>query len=228
VTGRDATPQPATKSVTKSVTTRAARRRTTRWPVVAGAVLLVALPARGDVSMLLTPPVQSELTLIDAPPSVSSLNTAFTTPDLAQSSLGLIALDPTVDAGVRIRAIRTLAGYCPQTGCTEGPVHQTLNQLVVAYQLLAAPTGKDVMLLRAAVETMGVAQVVLAGDIPPLKSLLAHPSRDVRATVVRALRTTCDAQVLAALVSLHITEPTAQVRGELVAAEQLLDACIPK
>ncbi|HEX4423138.1 MAG TPA: HEAT repeat domain-containing protein [Kofleriaceae bacterium] len=214
--------------MTKSVTTRAARRRTTRWPVVAGAVLLVALPARGDVSMLLTPPVQSELTLIDAPPSVSSLNTAFTTPDLAQSSLGLIALDPTVDAGVRIRAIRTLAGYCPQTGCTEGPVHQTLNQLVVAYQLLAAPTGKDVMLLRAAVETMGVAQVVLAGDIPPLKSLLAHPSRDVRATVVRALRTTCDAQVLAALVSLHITEPTAQVRGELVAAEQLLDACIPK
>jgi hypothetical protein len=200
-----------------------------RLGLVACAVLLTALPAHGD-NALLTPHVLSVLTSIDALPSIEGLNGAFVSSGNAIANLEAIALDPTVDLGIRIRALRSLAAYCgpDPAGCGQGTsVHQTLAQVIGDYQMLAAPSPQDLMLARAAIETLGAAHAVLAADVSPLLGLLDAPSRDVRATVVRTLRTCCDPQVTDAIKALQNTEPSPQVRVEIQSALQDFERCVP-
>lgn len=187
--------------------------------IVLAAVALPALAANPYLTM----PMLAELTAIDTVPSVDGINAKFATPAAAQAGLAAIAVDPGVDAGVRIRAIRTLAGYCP-SGCGAGVVHDTLIQLIRGS--VAPASGTELLLLRAAVESLGAARAVLPADVPTILPLLVHPSRDVRATVARSLRTTCSSQVLSAIISAQRSEQNAQVRNELSTAEEALAACI--
>jgi HEAT repeat protein len=200
-----------------------------RLGLAACAVLLSALPARGD-NALLTPRVLSALTSIDSLPSASGLSDAFTSPTVAMANLEAISLDPAVDLGIRIRALRALAAYCAPGAppCGQGTaVHQTLAQVIGDYRKLAQPSPQDLMLARAAVETIGESRAVLASDVAPLLALLAEPSRDVRATVVRALRSSCDPQVTDAIKGLQNTEPSPQVRVAIQSALQAFERCVP-
>lgn len=195
-----------------------------RLSLVSCGLLAIALPALAD-NAFLTQPVLAALTAIDTAPSVAAINSEFATPAIAQTSLASIAGDASVDLGVRIRAIRTLSAYCP-TGCGAGTVHDTLLQLINATPAVTA--GSDVLVLRAAVESLGAARAVLPGDVATILPLLAHPSRDIRATVARTLRTTCSRTVLTAIISAQNSETTAQVRTELSTTVAALDDCVPQ
>jgi hypothetical protein len=206
--------------------------------LAAPAILLaIALPAHGDsggsATPLLTPQVLNQLTAIDNLPSIHVLSELFTTEAAAQS-LATIASDPNTDPGIRIRAVRTMAGYCtggdPDAHCADpgSQVHTAITNLIQAYLDNPAPTPTELVLMRAAVETLGVANAVAPDvDVPHLLALLKSESRDVRATVVRTLSTTCALEARDVVSTLKRTEPTAQVRGELNLAEQTISTRCP-
>src|SRR6185436_4072245 len=102
--------------------------------VISCAVLLCALPAQGDMTVL-PPAVADALTQIDTPPQKSTLNEMFATPDAALENLRLIALDPMVEFGAQLRAIRALPTYCPAAPqpCS-ATIHTTLVALIDAYE----------------------------------------------------------------------------------------------
>jgi hypothetical protein len=193
------------------------------------ALLALALPARGDGNALpqLTPPVLSELTAIDTLPSLATL-TDLLGMSLAPSSLGQIALDASIDTGVRIRAVRTMAGFCATGVCADAvaTVHTDLLKIITDYEANPSPAPSELMLMRAAVETLGASNAVLPDDVPILHTLLANPSRDVRATVVHALATTCVQPALDEVLALKKIETIPQVRGELNLAEQAITSCV--
>lgn len=193
------------------------------------ALLALALPARGDgsASPQLTP-VINVLSSIDTPASLPALTPSFSSAAEAQANLGAIARDASKDTGLRIRAVRAMAGYCTDLPCAgaDSTVHVDLRQIIDGYLANPGPSPADLMLMRAAVESLGAAHAVIDDDVSPLLALLAHPSRDVRATVVRALATTCLQRVLDAVIALKKTEPTGQVRGELNLAEQAITSCV--
>jgi hypothetical protein len=193
------------------------------------ALLAIALPARGDgsASPQLTP-VINVLSSIDTPASLPALTPSFPSEADAQANLGAIARDTSKDTGLRIRATRAMAGYCTDLPCatTTSQVHVDLRGIIDGYLANPTPAPADLMLMRAAVESLGAASAVLPDDLTPLLTLLANPSRDVRATVVHTLATTCSQPVLDAVIALKKTEPTGQVRGELNLAEQAITACV--
>jgi len=197
-----------------------------RFPAPAFAVLLCALPASGDNS-LLTTRVVTALTSIDSVPSTTGLNEAFNTPEAALVDLQTLARDPAVDLGIAIRAIRALPEYCPPTGqtCGTGTVHDTLIFLISNYTALQQPGPQDLLRLRAAVEALGATHTVLDSDVDLLLPLLTHGSRDVRATVVRTLRSSCNVQATTALKALGLTEPSMQVQYAILSALQELEHC---
>jgi hypothetical protein len=197
-----------------------------RLPVVCCAVLLCALPARGDNSLLTTRTVTA-LTSIDAVPSTTGLNDAFSSPEAALADLQALARDPSIDLGIAIRAIRALPGYCPQmplSCATQAAVHDTLLALITDIQALVQPGPPDLLRLRAAVEALGMTRAVLDSDVDVLLPLLAHGSRDVRATVVKALRTSCKATP--ALKALRLSETNPQVQFAILSALQDLEHCM--
>jgi hypothetical protein len=198
-----------------------------RLQLVSCAVLLCALPASGDNSLLNTR-VVTALTPIDAVPSMSGLNDAFNNPVNALADLQQLARDPAVDLGIAIRAIRALPGYCPPLpqSCGAGTgVHETLIWLIDDYQALPQPGAQDLLRLRAAVEALGATDTVLDSDVDLLLPLLAHSSRDVRATVVRALRSSCNDKATGALKALGLTEPSKQVQFAILSALQDREHC---
>jgi len=198
-----------------------------KLPLLSCAMLLCALPASGDNS-LLTPRVVTALTSIDAVPSTSGLNDAFTSPEAALADLQTLARDPSIELGIAIRAIRALPGYCPPPPLSCGPgtgVHETLISLIGSYQSLPQPTAQDLLRLRAAVEALGVTRTVLDTDVVLMLPLLMHPSRDVRATVVRSLRSSCDDTATMALKALKLNEPTMQVQFAILSALRELEHC---
>jgi hypothetical protein len=198
-----------------------------RLQLASCAVLLCALPAAGD-SSLLSPRVVTALTSIDAVPSIDVLNDAFNTPADALANLQQLARDPAIEFGIAIRAIRALPGYCPAppVSCGTGTgVHETLIWLIDDYQALLQPSPQDLLRLRAAVEALGATHTVLDSDVDRLLPLLAHGSRDVRATVVGALRSSCNARATAALKALGLNEPSEQVQFAILSALQDLEHC---
>jgi HEAT repeat protein len=82
-----------------------------------------------------------------------------------------------------------------------------------------------VLRLRAAVEALGATHSGLVTDVNKLLPLLDDPSRDVRATVVQALRNTCNAQAITPLSMHYQVEPTEQVKLAIYAALRDLRQC---
>jgi len=195
-----------------------------RLRLIPCAVLLCALPADGS-NALLTPPVIQALTAIDAIPSRASLNDAFGS-QTSFGSLLSIATDRTVDLGIGLRAIRALPAYCPAAPQTCGagtPAHDALSSLVDS---LASPdTPQDLLRLRAAAEALGVTHSGLADDADKLMALLGNASRDVRATVVGAIRNICSKTAIIPLGDFFFHEPSLQVKFAINAALRDLARC---
>jgi hypothetical protein len=164
------------------------------------------------------------MTPIDGLPSSTALDAVF---GVAQTvtSLQDIALstDPTVDFGVQLRAIRTLPAYCPTTAPCSTTAHDTLVQLVAAYDLVALPTARDLLRLRATIEALGLAGV--PDDVGILTGFLDHTNRDVRATTAKALGTLCNTVAIQALRTRSAAELSLQVKLAISAALRDLANC---
>jgi hypothetical protein len=194
------------------------------------AATLCALPVSGDQAQL-TPAVHDVLTPLDLLPSRSDVDSAFM-PATALDNLVVIARDPGMDLGIQVRAIRMLPLYCSDAAsCGAGSsIHDTLVAIIRDYAtaLSVIPPSplppKELLRLRAAVEALGVTQSALAGDAELLAStsMLDHASRDVRVTVVRALRNLNSCVAVTPLKARYVTEPSPQVRVAIVAALQTL------
>ena len=129
------------------------------------------------------------LTAIDVVPTKAELDTALMASGSGSQTpvqrLEDLAANGS-DAGVRLRAINALPQYCPMiTGCggSGDPIHDTLTTLIGDYQ--SQLTGANVVVLRAAIESLGALQK--PEDKDTLATLLNHPSRDIRAASARAL-----------------------------------------
>jgi hypothetical protein len=194
-----------------------------RIGVISTAALLCALPASGQ-NVSLPQPVIDALTPIDSIPSAAELDNVFAMP---LDELRAIALDPTVDTGIAIRAIRALPVYCPPAPdvCGSGTVvHDALVDIIESYQGGTA-TPQELMRLRAAVEALGATRSGLGDDVATLSPLLQSGSRDLRVTVVHALRTLCSAAAIAPLNDRYMSEPLPQVKLLLVEALRDLHQC---
>ena len=173
-------------------------------------LMLVAAGARGDVPQL-TQPIINALTPIDTLPSSQQINQVFNdNPSEALANLIELANPSTfVDRGVQLRAVRALIHYCGTSPCTRGDAaHDTLALVVTRYA--TARAGSDALILRAAIESLGVLRV--PDDMSTLKDFLIHPSRDIRATTARALRDLGNTNAIPFLRARYNDEPTDQVR----------------
>jgi HEAT repeat protein len=165
------------------------------------------------------------LTTIDQVPTKPQLDQVFGTNALA--SLASIATDPDdgIDQGVRLRAIHALAKYCggaPGTPCGVNDLaHQSV--LAVITQTRTAQSGTPVLVLRAAIETLGEMRV--ASDVTTLTPLLDHPSRDIRAATARSLRDLCNPQAITPLRTRYSNEMTDQVKLAISEALRILGQC---
>jgi hypothetical protein len=192
--------------------------------VLAAAVVLCTLPAEGDLAEV-PDEVVDALTQIDTTPSKAALNAMFPTPQAALDNLRQIALDAS-DLGVQLRAIRALPAYCPAIPqpCGGTPLHDTLRALIADYGR-SKHEPQDIMRMRAAAEALGATRSGLSVDVVLLQPLLDDPSRDVRATVVRALRNICNGDAITPLSSHYQAEKTEQVKLEIYAALRDLLQC---
>jgi len=166
-----------------------------------GVALVLALAVTGGAygdALVLTQPVINALTPIDSLPSSSQLNSVFNDSEAeALSNLSTIALSQgTVDVGVQLRAIRALTHYC-QAPCGTHEVHTTLETIATTPRYRDARRGSDLLVLRAALESLGVLRI--PDDIAILVPQLDHPSRDIRATAAHALRDLGNTQAIPAL-----------------------------
>lgn len=200
--------------------------------LLAIAAMLCALPASGGDAPP-DPAVVEALTPIDGLPSKVLVDYAFRGSDAA-ARLSAIASDSANDPGVQIRAIRMLPLYCPQPSCATASVHDALVRLVDGYvtALRQAPgitlAPLDQLRLRTAVEALGATRSGRASDVHLVtddpRALLRHPSRDVRVTVVRALRALRSCEAIAPLQTLNASETSAQVKLAIRLALQNLSA----
>lgn len=198
---------------------------------VIAAVLLTAAVALATDSTNLPIQIQNTLTTIDVVPTKQQLDTAFGGEESALDTLTAIAADSDPDnVGIRLRAIHALAKYCgspPSVPCAATDLaHQTVVQVI--QELTPAdpeipPTGSPVLILRAAVETLGMMKV--AADVTILAPLLEYPSRDIRAATARALRDLCNPQAITPLRERYNREPTDQVKLAISEALRILGQC---
>jgi hypothetical protein len=195
------------------------------------AALLCALPARGAETTL-PDPVVNALTPIDSVPSTVALNEPPVDPLVEPiGQPGDPSTDLGIQFGIQLRAIRALPSYCPPSPAKCGPgtvARDTLFAILTSYVPLsisgAQLPGHEVLRLRAAAEALGATRSDQNEDVAALTALLVSPSRDVRATAVRALRNFCnDGAKLA--VRNQISDASAQVRAEVRAALQAFEQC---
>jgi len=191
-----------------------------RWQLVGLAVLAASMTARGGVPAQLSVADVEAMTPIDTLPDPAYLDTVFGNQTLVQ--LQVIANDTSADFGVQLRAIRMLAAYCPTTGpCGVGTTtHDTLAAIVDSYAPITDETPKEVLRLRAAIETLGIAgrTAGLDADVSRLTQFLGHRSRDIRATTANALRVLCNTQAITPLRVRLQSEGIDQVRLAISAA----------
>jgi hypothetical protein len=197
------------------------------------AALLVAYAAALATGATVLPePVQNTLTTIDSVPTKTQLDNVFS--GEALSNLSTIAQDNAADIGIRLRAIHALAKYCPAPTAPAGSVCTTDE---LAFQGLSAlitetreeTSGSSVLLLRAAIETIGTLPLdtnVKDQVVSVLIPLLDHQSRDVRAATVRALRDLCNTQAIIPLRARYTAESTEQVKLAISEALRVLGQCI--
>lgn len=172
---------------------------------------------------------QSVLTSIDSVPTRGQLDYALQmAPDGPLQTLTSLATDADpngpVDPGIRLRAIHALSKYCTGTPCAgTDPAHQAA--VAVLQQTGNATSGRDVLFLRAAIETLGLMKV--STDETSLVGLLNHPSRDIRAATARALRDLCNPQAVLPLRARYSSETTDQVKLAISEALRILGQCQP-
>jgi HEAT repeat protein len=191
--------------------------------------VVIAVLITGAVALATgTPGLDEErntLSTIDQIPTKPQLDQAFGSDALA--NLASIAnppdpQDPNADQGIRLRAIHALAKYCTATPCAASDLaHQSVVSVITRTQ--AAQSGTEVLLLRAAVETLGAMRV--SSDVSTLTGLLAHPSRDIRAATARALRDLCNPQAITPLRTRYSSEMTDQVKLAISEALRILGQC---
>ncbi len=153
---------------------------------IVGTLAVLALlhvePAGGDT--LPAAPIRDLLGAIDYVPTAAMIGDVMgATPN---AELATLAIDPDVDAGIRLRALRALTHYPTDFA------RDTLGAVLIS--LGAATTGRDVLLLRAAIEALG--EIGGPDDVPTITPFLAVGSspevcaglRDVRATAAHALQ----------------------------------------
>lgn len=193
------------------------------------AFIVIAIGAgAAATSTPLTPQVQDTLTTIDEVPTQSQVASAFGSGSDATTAaaMGLVAIaqDASSDVGVRLRAIRSLASFCPPISDTDphcdpnSQAHQTLLGLLSANGSSSA--GADIMTLRAAIEALG--QLKVGDDYSLIQVQLDNTSRDVRATAALALRDLCDTRATLALRMRLEHEATAQVQLAISSALRVL------
>jgi hypothetical protein len=197
--------------------------------VIIVAVTVAAGIVAGDTpAPMLSPQQQNDLTTIDELPTQDQLTTTFGSgsgSSFAATQLASVAddTDPT-KFGVRLRAIRSLASFCPPpsgqtTGCDPASTaHMTLTQLIDNNG--SASAGRDLLTLRAAIEAIGQLQV--AGDEQTIATYLDNPNRDVRATAAFALRDLCNTAAIGSLRTRLQHESSAQVQLAISAALRVL------
>ena len=165
------------------------------------------------------------LTSIDQIPTKQQITGAFSN-DEQQALLSLAAIandpDPTADVGIRLRAIHALAKYCAATPCAANDTAHTAVATVIT-TTATAHDGAQVLLLRAAIETLGTMRV--SSDAATLQPLLDHPSRDIRAATARALRDLCNNQAVTPLRARYSVEMTDQVKLAISEALRILGQC---
>jgi HEAT repeat protein len=81
------------------------------------------------------------------------------------------------------------------------------------------------LLLRAAVEALGIARTGNPDDVPRLVPYLDHPSRDIRAATARALRDMCNTGAIVPLRTRYQNEQVDQVRLAISTALRDLGQC---
>ncbi|MBA3461002.1 MAG: HEAT repeat domain-containing protein [Deltaproteobacteria bacterium] len=194
----------------------------------AASLLAIVLGASALADVQLTQPVINALTQIDSVPSSQQINQAFNgSPSEALASLQQIA-NPTnfVDRGVQIRAVRALTHYCQSTPCGfSDPAHQTLRDIATLPKYRDSRFGSDLLVLRAAIESLGVLQV--PQDVDILIPQLQHPSRDIRAAVARALRDLGNTQAIVPLRARYNIETSEQVQLAISDALRVLGQPVP-
>ena len=191
--------------------------------------VVIAVVLTGVVALATGTPSMDEesntLSTIDQIPTKPQLDQAFGSDALA--SLAAIANppadpSPNIDPGIRLRAIHALTKYCTSNPCGAGDLaHQSVVSVITATRL--AQTGTQVLLLRAAVETLGAMRV--STDVSTLTLLLDHPSRDIRAATARALRDLCNPQAITPLRTRYSSEMTDQVKLAISEALRILGQC---
>jgi hypothetical protein len=193
------------------------------------AALLCTLRATG-ANLALTQTEAEVLTAIDALPTAAQIDVAVGAgPGSGLARLIELSSNPAVDLVIQLRAIRLLPLYCPRPGenCSGTPVHDALLALVQGYAA-RAPAGlspQEVLLLRASVEALGATRSEQGTDVTALTSapsLLDHPSRDVRVTVVRALRDLGSCAAVTPLQTRGAVEAPGQVKQAILNALQSL------
>ena len=185
-------------------------KRTLAIALVASALAASVALATGTAN--LTPEVRDALTSIDTVPTKSQIDSAFD-PANALDSLSEISQDTQVDIGVRVRAIHALAKYCPDPCSTTELAHQSLSTLI--NNTSTETIGEPLVLLRAAIETIGI-----------LAPLLDHSSRDIRAATARALRDLCNPNAVFPLRIRYTTAgETEQVKLAISEALRVLEQC---
>lgn len=186
--------------------------------VVLSGGLAASLAFATGTTANLTEKIQNTLTTIDTVPTKAQLEAAFD--NGALGGLSQIARDKTVDIGVRLRAIHGLGKFCPLP-CSGEIAHESLRALIA--ETFNETTGEPVVVLRAAIETLGALRV--ASDVDLLTDLLDHPSRDIRAATARALRDLCNRTATTPLRNRFTNEPTEQVKLAISEALRTLDQC---
>jgi len=167
----------------------------------------VAVGARADNTQMLT--IQTVLSTIDTQATTSQLNNVFSDP---AAGLSAIALNPgnAYTIGVQVSAIHALTNYCPSPCADTATADQTLTTVITANS--SAQTGSALLLLRAALESLGSLQVQSNSDLDLIDSFLQHPSRDIRASAARALRNLNNPCAIPPLRVRYQQEPTQQVQ----------------
>lgn len=180
------------------------------------AIAFGALPAHGH-HVELDQTVLHTLTPIDSVPTKESLVTILQPNPLDR--LRALAIDDGIDFGVRLRAIRAMPHFCP-TNC-----RTALLEVFESIDPELNRAGKELLLLRATIEALGIARSGNPDDVPLLVPYLDHPSRDIRAATAHAFRDMCNTQAIVPLRARYQNEQVDQVRLAISTALRDLGQC---
>jgi hypothetical protein len=189
-------------------------------------VLAVGLRSgAGGPVIPLSNPQYDTLTPIDSVPSSQQITKVFNNSS-TDALAGLQALaypgpGQSIDRGVQLRAVRALIHYCASSPCVgTDPAHVTLTSIANDPVYANARLGSELLVLRAALESLGTLRVPADMDI--IGAQLQHPSRDIRVAAARALRDLGNTNALPLLRSRYNIEEVEQVKTAISDALRVL------